>query len=259
MNEVDEVYNEYINLWKDGEKDEESYFAFTSGYNAAKIKYNQKPNTMKNKFKIIETKDYILAVSDEQPVKDYYYDTNINNIRHTGGAEYAIDSGVIQVIAYQPKGNAPELDLPLLPEMVVEDDVDLKLQHRNFSKQVKNPYLTEEKEYQIWERAYIEGFEECYKAATKTYTEKDLIILFRAGYDWGAGKERFGKSWTIEEKVSKIIQSLKQPKTSKWFVAEIVPNFSKMPINGKDFPRVDVLKTTTINGKIYLVGKFLNK
>jgi hypothetical protein len=32
-----------------------------------------------------------------------------------------------------------------------------------------------------------------------------------------------------------------------------------MPINGKDFPFIDVLKTTTKNGKTYLVGKYITE
>jgi hypothetical protein len=58
----------------------------------------------------------------------------------------------------------------------------------------------------------------------------------------------------IRNGLEEFIQYLKQPKPTH-FVAEIVPNFPKMPINGKDFPFIDVLKTTTKNGKTYLVGK----
>jgi hypothetical protein len=53
-----------------------------------------------------------------------------------------------------------------------------------------------------------------------------------------------------------IIQSLKQPKTPKWFVAEKETKYKpKQKI--EDPPYEDVLKTTTINGKTYLVGTYL--
>jgi hypothetical protein len=80
-------------------------------------------------FKIIPTEDYILAVSDEEikeseeliPNKWYInsyrgYDKPFKN--------HNLDNNgyLKQVIAYQPKGNAPELDLPLLPEIVIDND-----------------------------------------------------------------------------------------------------------------------------------------
>jgi hypothetical protein len=44
------------------------------------------------------------------------------------------------LIAYLPKGNAPELDLPLLPEIVVEDDVE-KLAEKYASKKLKRKII----------------------------------------------------------------------------------------------------------------------
>jgi len=62
---------------------------------------------------IIETPDYILAISDNTPLKSYegfyYLD---GKIFHTD--KYCLQTGCKSIIAYQPKGNAPELDLPLL-------------------------------------------------------------------------------------------------------------------------------------------------
>jgi len=78
-----------------------------------------------NKIKIIETFDYILAVSNEK-IKEKF--TNLTNDRDVFdykdikkcSLEYA-NKYWKKIIAYQPKHNsAPELNLPLLPKIVVE-------------------------------------------------------------------------------------------------------------------------------------------
>ena len=58
-----------------------------------------------------------------------------------------------------------------------------------------------------------------------------------------------------------FIQSLKQPKTPKWFVAEMERDY-KYRLCGTEkkdggFYGFSKLKTTTINDKTYLVGKYL--
>jgi hypothetical protein len=83
---------------------------------------------MQTKFEIIETPDYILAVSDEK-IKEG--DKNIWGYHRTYGflfEDVVSNKSIIleskKIIAYKPKGNSPKLDLPLLPEMVV--DIDTK-------------------------------------------------------------------------------------------------------------------------------------
>jgi hypothetical protein len=93
---------------------------------------------MKNKLQLIETPDYILAVSDEEIKEgDYIFanqgvhevtdikdgDYPYGTLNYRGDKIYHRKSWK-KVVAYQPKGNAPELDLPLLPEMVVEDNIE---------------------------------------------------------------------------------------------------------------------------------------
>jgi hypothetical protein len=206
------------------------------------------------KLEIIEKLDYWLAVSDEEIKKDdiiFYHHPkqsfDMASIHKVINPNYSLDEpayrvkfdtgwGVIegckQIIAYQPKGNAPELDLPLLPEIVVEP----------------------------------RGFDEF------EYTEEDLRKAIEMARGIKEGKETFTAEdiagctevctydWKFEFDEDEIIKSLKQPKTPKWFVAETVPNFPKMPINGKDFPFIDVLKTTkNSEGKQVLVGTYLNE
>jgi hypothetical protein len=207
---------------------------------------------MKNRLKIIETPDYYLAVSDEAGNHGAYRLEYISHRPHCYTRIYCKklkkptialwDKGVwkgeagftYQIIAYQPKGNAPELDLPLLPEIVVEDDVN-KLALQDF-KDNDDGFVSY--------KDRTEGFIEGYKAATKVYREDDLRKAFEAGMRF-VGEDK----GSYEE----LIQSLKQPKP-KWFVAEIETRF-------KDFNETSKhqewkLKTTTINGKIYLVGTY---
>lgn len=86
---------------------------------------------MNNKFKIIETEDYFLAVSDEEiKVNDWYWIPIKMSIEQCIRKILIIKEGVndikqLKIIAYLPKNNAKELDdLPLLPEIIVEDDVE---------------------------------------------------------------------------------------------------------------------------------------
>lgn len=84
---------------------------------------------MDNKFKIIETEDYFLAISDKE-IKEN--EQNITNGRvifnYSDFSEYSLEYANNyweKIIAYLPKNNAKELDsLPLLPEIIVEDNVE---------------------------------------------------------------------------------------------------------------------------------------
>ena len=99
---------------------------------------------MESKIEIVETPDYILAVSDEE-IKEGDTIFNYFGLKHNeqviskasknavinwkndlyiNDGTKRIRDGIKKIIAYQPKGNAPELDLPLLPEMVVEDNIE---------------------------------------------------------------------------------------------------------------------------------------
>ena len=199
---------------------------------------------MNNKLQIIKTSDYILAVSDEE-IKlsndniGFFLRTHSisNNLDIIQNPSFTSNYKYKKIIAYEPKGNAPELDLPLLSEMVVEEDVE------------KLACDWHKKEYEFLPQLQIiKAFVAGHNSATKVYSEGDLMkaIMMSAT----------SNTDFLPDRCEEIIQSIKHPKTPKWFVAEIVPNFPKMPINGKDFPFIDVLKTTTINGKTYLVGTY---
>jgi hypothetical protein len=279
---------------------------------------------METKFKIIETPDYILAVSFKK------------------------------IIAYQPKNNAPELDLPLLPSfkkeivgyklkpnidrlmvdgilktsMPIWNDEDksvyfirghvagslvakmkelqvLDLWFTPIYEEVKSDWVKEHhleyyykeglmsdemvvedgveklaKEYvndnypdylDLKEKAAaIEDVIWGYKAATKIYSEDDLRKAIKMAWEadsidgtvdlnivlhYGDNSDLRTK-WTEDE----IIQSLKQPKTPKWFVTEMEGCDNCINHQGQhlspDCCHNYKLKTTTINGKTYLVGTY---
>jgi hypothetical protein len=71
------------------------------------------------KLQIIETPDYTLAVSDEKTLSingDYYLDYINNNLHKWNmvGMHEGKSVWINKIVAYKSKGNAPELDLPLL-------------------------------------------------------------------------------------------------------------------------------------------------
>jgi len=177
---------------------------------------------METKFRIVETEEYFLAVSDEDASNSYIYFTGDptgifrTGIKYKNGAgDYFYQDAITgmsdtylttiskKIIGYQPKGNAPELDLPLLP------DVEPR------------------------------GFDEF------EYTEDDLRKAFEVGRNF---------QLTGENNFNELLLYLKRP---KWFVAEMKHTKSEVFRENDNVPYV-VLKTTTINNKIYLEGTYLN-
>ncbi len=195
---------------------------------------------MKMKLQIIETPEYILAVSNEE-IKDGDCCIDMNGKIFIHENHFPISIGQRKIIAYQPKGNTLELDLPLLPGMVVEDDVENQKWYKDAISVLKD-----EHSIRIAKICLKAG----HRAATKVYSEDDLRKALSESFK--ASEE--GYNITADE----IIQSLKQHKTPKWFVAEMerVKDWDKRDING-DYEAKLQLKTTTINGGTYLVGTYL--
>ena len=215
---------------------------------------------METKFKIVETEDYFLAISDEDASNSYIYFTgNPNGIFRTGikyksgAGDYFYQDAITgmsntylaeiskKVIAYQPKGNAPELDLPLLP--YVEEDVE-KLAFE-YDRNRTGKWIN-------WD--VKNGFIAGYKAATKVYSEDDVCdfvewmnLHYRALEHTISFKDATGTKQLLQ----RWIQS-KTPKTPKWFVAEMKHTKSEVFRENDNVPYV-VLKTTIINNKIYIV------
>jgi hypothetical protein len=205
------------------------------------------------KLQIIEIENYILAVSDEEiKENDFCYHTGRNiflTFEKKIGWAKEFDA-LVKPIAYEPKGNAPEIDLPLLPEMVVEDEV---LKFANEIKQDVSQY-----DNGRW-YGRIEG----YNTATKIYSEDDLKKAYTKGFSEGVIKGTCNMVYK-HETFDDYLKLIKKPKTPKWFVAEIEvyndcinhqgqylnPNCPNCYYNHK-------LKTTTINGKQLLVGTYL--
>jgi hypothetical protein len=234
---------------------------------------------METKFKIVETEEYTLAVSDEDASNSYIYFTGDPTGIFKTGIKYKNEAGDYfyqdaitgmsntylaeiskKIIGYKPKGNAPELDLPLLPQIVVEDDIE-KLAEIYAEENAKDNNISYHNLYSPLEYAFKAG----YKAATKVYSEEDLIGFA----EWIANSKVHGFSKQLYEAIIRhkvkttkellgVYLSLKQPKTPKWFVAETRP-FTVGEMADKPLGTVnETLKTTTINNKIYLEGTYLN-
>ncbi len=210
---------------------------------------------MKNKLPIVETEDYILAVSEYKPIKEpcfrvHKFEKTINrpyhNLEH--GEKYT--DCWAEIIAHQPKGNVLELDLPLLPEITVEDDVEKlamdelrsRWSHLYISGYPKRPFPTN---YEHDLNMIMLGY---YKAkAIKTFNEEDLRTFCKFYVT-----NQINSIWDAMEL---YIQSFKQPKTPKYFVAEMQTTKSEVFRENDNAPYA-TLKTTTINGKTYLVGYY---
>jgi hypothetical protein len=247
---------------------------------------------MQTKAPIIETPEYILAVSDED-IKESNYGliTSAVMTYEQMIKEWGEPLGR-KIIAYQPKGNVPELDLPLLPQMVEDEVEELpydKLCYydtRNSDFQIKKEYGYDKEEVDetgefskkdcacdncFYGRATLA--DRIIKSATKVYSEEDLKKAIEMARGIKEGKETFTAEdisgctevctydWKFEFDENEIIQSLKQPKTPKWFVVEMKTVWRRN--TDRNVPTKDdldeELKTTTLEGKTYLVGTYLNE
>jgi hypothetical protein len=264
---------------------------------------------MNNKLQLIETPDYILAVSDKD-IKEGDWVLNTSNNKVFKQDNDKPDAYTLsfwkKIIGYQPKNNAAELDLLLLPDMIVENHIledriycvdvqnyefdtapqtwcdekfmsEAEIQGNVYSmegfvkafnkteinqdnliirfmkaeivveddvEKLASFYYGENRSTREFEEGFRKGFKIGYKAATKTFSEEDLRKAFEAGmYFIGEDKGSY----------EEFIQSLKQSKTPKWFVAEMEEESGFTP-NGY-YSKI-VLKTTTINSKTYLVGHY---
>ncbi len=206
---------------------------------------------MENKLETIETTEYTLVVSEEGVKEgDFIY----NEERYPSIIQ-CVGKGSLRdwkkIIAYKPKGNAPELDLPLLPEMVVEDDAE-KLAEQLFPVfQRSTPFGSK---YPWIPHKERQAFRRGYKTATKVYSEDDLIDLVKQLKDYTCEShnilghdERDAKDF-----VDIFKKSLKQP---KYFIAEIGKTHCDRCPNGFE----EYLVTEEVEGKTYLKGKFTNK
>jgi len=214
---------------------------------------------MNNKLQIIETPEYYLAVSEEE-IKE-------SNCGLITSAVMTYEQMIKEwgeplgrkIIAYKPKNNAPTLGLPLLPEIVVEDEVEKLAVNYAGNRKLGAGHGYPSFEACLLEKGFIEG----YKSATKVYSEEDLKKAYNKGFSEGVIKGTCSMVYK-HESFEEYIQSLKQSKTTpKWFIAETVcdqclddETVDSCYCNFGNYKTV--LKNTTINGKTYLVGTYLN-
>lgn len=85
------------------------------------------------------------------------------------------------------------------------ENVDLNQQNLNYTKQVMNPYYSTEYGYTVYEKGFVEGYQESTKwSRDKMYSEEEVLALIRKYQDkFGAmgGNSFFLTEWF--EKIKK--------------------------------------------------------
>ncbi len=202
----------------------------------------------KMKHDIIKTDNYLLIVSDEIPTT-WYYDTYLNKLRHTGGAEYGESSISKKVIGHLPINNSPILEgVDLLPPL--EDDVE-KLALINAQTPIKE-HREQDISTEIWiSGARQLGFKEGYNKAKEKYkyTEEDMRDAYNLGLD---ADSKLSPNKTYDT----LIQSLQQPKYPIGFECELYETQVR-DINTHELIKGRKKTTTNSQGQTVLEGKYI--
>ncbi len=158
------------------------------------------------KHRLIQTENQLLIVSDEIPTT-WYYDTYLNQIRHTGGAEYGESYITKKIIAHLPLNNSPVLEgVDLLPP--IEDEVE-KLAQQEFDRPLIVDMGTDITP--IYQQGFVVGYN---KAKEKyKYTDEDIMSAMKRAVKY------YSHMWDDSDG-EKIIQSLQQPKMPVVFECE---------------------------------------
>jgi hypothetical protein len=200
------------------------------------------------KHDIIKTENYLLIVSDEIPTT-WYYDTYLNKLRHTGGAEYGESSISKKVIGHLPINNSPILEgVDLLPPL--EDDVE-KLALINAQTPIKE-HREQDISTEIWiSGARQLGFKEGYNKAKEKYkyTEEDMRDAYNLGLD---ADSKLSPNKTYDT----LIQSLQQPKYPIGFECELYETQVR-DINTHELIKGRKKTTTNSQGQTVLEGKYI--
>jgi DNA primase len=177
---------------------------------------------------IVQIENYLLIVSGNEEIKngDWTIDLKTNRIAKCERDSHATPlmkaaiplSGFKKIIAHLPLNNSPILEgVLLLPELIDNeyDEVCIEV----FANCTKDQKFATEHEKHIAEIYFRRG----YKAATKMYSEEDLRKAIE--YAFNCGKrvelEAVELDFSFEQYVELLIQSLKQPKTPKFFIPEV--------------------------------------
>jgi hypothetical protein len=183
------------------------------------------------KHDIIKTDNYLLIVSDEIPTT-WYYDTYINQVRHTGGAEYGESSISKKVIGHLPLNNSPVLKgVDLLPPL--EDEVE-KLS-ANYTEEWCGKRKVDVYIHDAFKGGYNKAKEK-YK-----YTKDDVIKIVEKSRETGLTAEY-------------LMLSLQQPKYPIGFECEME---NKIAIDGHTVIGSEPKTITNSKGQTVLVGKYI--
>lgn len=152
-------------------------------------------------YEIIQTKYYLLVVSDESPkAKDWALSVSQKNVKLSIVYQCKFDGKIDKkIIAHLPLNEAPYLEgVAVLPEM--EDEVDFDKIVNDADTTHLNRFTSDAHEFM-----FTEGVKIGYNKAKETYkyTKEDMFDLYA----------HIVKNGIVSgEEVNKIIQSLNQPK-----------------------------------------------
>lgn len=188
--------------------------------------------------KHIDDNLFILDYQLTKPVSGYYYDTYLDKICNTGGAEYSINDVTVQIIAQlkdQLKG------VPLFP--MPEEKVDVE---KLASRHIKN-CVVEMDEEQKYHRAngFIAGHNRCLSDnKERKYTENDIHHIANQVWRLCVDKQNVDKYV-----VSKLIQSLTTQNLQQYDGKEVEIEMEHIGLkDGSNHHNISKPKLT--NGKI---------
>ena len=248
----------YINSYRGYDKPFKNHNLDSNGYLKRVFAYQPKNNALELKYEVeCNNCNWQGYEEDLEIFPDLSDNNNISHdIQYFKGCPNCRTDGYLKNL----EKSINKLELPLLPEMVVEDNVELELKDFKSSNVldilnmgninylsngdiVYNPDLLFIKRNDRWFSKH--------KSATKIYSQKDMEKCFIAG---GKSARNINNQGFDE-----FIKSLKQP---KWFVAETEYDCCNRYQNCKGCDATAEminlrLKTTSKNGKTYLVGTYL--
>jgi hypothetical protein len=211
------------------------------------------------RLKLKETKDYVLALSEEEIkdgrtdfwvydglndtclfIKEICYFPNTKKIFAFKTYNDTISGAFNQeVVGYIPKNNAPDLDLPLLPESIEEDNVF----------EFDTAQLSQKEQLDFY-MLMTTGKIKVKSSSNKVFTIEDLRKVIKIARGIREGKEIY------EFEEDEIIQKINKLKTPKYFIAETYyERVDKSDFKGV-YSEQHLCKVINEKRKIELVGRY---
>ena len=205
---------------------------------------------------IIKTDNYLLVVDDSE-IKDSDWTYNpmkglvfISSL----GLMISVNSFTKKIIAHLPLNGVPVLEgVDLLPpySRCQENDIELLIPFPEY-------HCRDGREIKTWMDGWEEGHKEGYQVAREKYnlTLNKLIDMYieKTGYGMDMWSKEENETMST---IADIIESLQQPKLPITFECEMEEKNNYHDSDEYEYEEEYVPKTTTINGHIVWVGKYI--